>query len=114
MDIVNPLGACAFTTAGISFMTERPCNIRPVAPTMWPADGTYITAHEMAHNFGAVPDCAPHSIGGGHVGDDPGDLLYGGGAPRDWNNLSLDPGHDDYYGTGTACGDIATSPFWER
>ena len=31
---------------------------------------------------------------------------------RDWDNQMLDPGHDDYYGTGTACGDIATSPFW--
>ena len=24
----------------------------------------------------------------------------------------LDPGRDDYYGTRSACGDIATSPFW--
>jgi len=114
MDVVNPEGACGLTTAGISWMTERPCGIDPTLPAIWPSGATYITAHELAHNFGAVPDCAPHSIGGGHVGDDPGDLLYAGGGPRDWNNLSLDPGHDDYYATGNACSDIAKSVFWTK
>ncbi len=103
---------CGVTGAAISWLTEKSCGIRPVAPTSWPADGTYLTAHEMAHNFGAVPDCAPHGGGGGHVNDDPRDLLYSGPLGRDWNNQTLDPGRDDYYGTGTACGDIAKSPFW--
>jgi hypothetical protein len=105
-------GACGSTSVGISWLPEKSCDIRPVAPTMWPFDGTYLAAHEMVHNFGAVPACAPHSVGGGHVGDDPRDVLYTGARPRDWNNQMLDPGRDDYYGTGSACGDIATSAFW--
>ena len=109
--LVNGGRPCGVTGGGISWLPERSCNIRPV-PADWPFEGTYLTAHELTHNFGAVPGCAPHSVGGGHVGDDPRDLLYSGPLGRVWNNQMLDPGHDDYYGTGTACGDIATSPFW--
>jgi hypothetical protein len=111
MEINHPEGACASTSAGIAWMTERTCGIKPISPTTWPADATYVTAHELAHNFGAAGDCAPHSIGGGHVGDDTRDLLYAGAGGRDWNNLILDPGRDDYYGTGNTC-DIAKSAFW--
>ncbi len=112
MEVDDPDGACGSTGGAISWLPERACGIRPVAPAIWPANGTYLTAHEMTHNFGAVPGCAPHSVGGGHVGDDPKDVLYSGPLPREWNDQRLDPGHDDYYGTGAACGDIATSPFW--
>jgi hypothetical protein len=103
---------CGLTSAGISWLPEKTCGIAPVSPTSWPTDGTYLAAHEMVHNFGAVPDCAPHSGGTGHVTDDPRDVLYLGPLAREWNNQLLDPGHDDYYGTGNACGDIATSAFW--
>ena len=90
------------------------CDIYPRADTpSFPYDATYLAAHEMTHAFGAVPACAPHSDGTGHVNDDPRDVVYGGASQRDWDHITLDPGHDDYYGHGrTDCLDIATSPFW--
>ena len=42
------------TGGDISWLPEKSCDIRPVA-AMWPFEGTYLTAHEMVHNFGAVP-----------------------------------------------------------
>lgn len=109
----HPDGACGSTQAGVVWLTEKACNIKPVTPTSWPFDGTYLTAHELTHLLGAVPDCAPHADGTGHVTDDPRDILYAGA--RDFNNLMLDPGRDDYFATnGATCADIATSPFWER
>ncbi|MDA0173144.1 zinc-dependent metalloprotease [Solirubrobacter taibaiensis] len=110
----HPDGACASARAGVAWMTEKTCNIVPVAPTTWPFDASYVTAHEMVHLFGAVPDCAPNSDGMGHVTDDPRDLLYSGPLPRD-PDLTLDFGRDDYFGTaGSTCIDIAASPLWER
>jgi hypothetical protein len=90
------------------------CDIYPSASTpSFPYNATYLAAHEMTHAFGAVPACAPHSDGTGHVNDDPRDVVYGGSSQRDWEHITLDPGHDDYYGTGrTDCLDIANSPFW--
>jgi hypothetical protein len=90
------------------------CDIYPSASTpSFPYNATYLAAHEMTHAFGAVPDCAPHSDGTGHVNDDNRDVVYGGNSQRDWEHITLDPGHDDYYGTGrTDCLDIARSPFW--
>lgn len=112
MEVRQP-GACASTSRGIAWMTEKTCNIKPVSPTSWPFEATYVTAHELVHLFGAVPDCAPHADGTGHVTDDPRDILYTG--VRDFNNLMLDPGRDDYFATnGATCVDIATSPLWER
>jgi hypothetical protein len=101
----------AATTVGLWMPA---CTIYPRADTpSFPYNATYLAAHEMTHAFGAVPACAPHSDGTGHVNDDPRDVLYGGSLPRDWQHITLDPGHDDYYGHGrTDCLDIAASPFW--
>ena len=107
----HPDGACASARAGVAWMTEKTCNIVPVAPTTWPFNASYVTAHELVHLFGAVPDCAPNSDGSGHVTDDARDILFAGA--RDFNNLMLDPGRDDYFGRpGTPALDIATSPLW--
>lgn len=106
-------GYCAITGSGLSVISEAACGIYPSADDRWPYGATYVTAHEMAHNFGAVPDCAPHSDGTGHVNDDPRDLLYNGKSARNWQHLKLDPGHDDYYDTpGHGCADIKDSRFW--
>ena len=106
----HPDGACASARAGVAWMTEKTCNIVPVAPTVWPFNASYVTAHELVHLFGAVPDCAPNSDGSGHVTDDARDILFAGA--RDFNNLMLDPGRDDYYATGNTCADISTSALW--
>lgn len=71
----------------------------------------FLPAHELTHVLGAVAECAPHHGRDGHVVDDNRDLLYSGGA-RDWANIALDPGRDDYYMHDNAgCPDIADSAF---
>ncbi len=87
------------------------CDIRPANGSAWPYAGTYLLAHELAHVLGAVPSCAPNEDGTSHVSDDNRDLLYNGPEGRDWANLMLDPGNDDYYMHGRDdCFDIADSP----
>lgn len=76
--------------------------------------------HEVIHNLGAVPDCAPHQIDGGHSSDDPRDIMV--------SSLSqqlatfrepgfvplLDAGRDDYYAhANRGCVDIAGSTVLE-
>ena len=105
-------GYCGITTHGISFIPMAACGIYPGKTDRWPYGATYVTAHEMTHNFGAVPPCAPHYDGTGHINDDPRDILYSG-PTRDWAHLTLDPGHDDYYDTGLPhCRDIRNSTYW--
>lgn len=105
--------ACGQTGSGVSVMWEATCSIYPSTSDAWPFGATYLLGHELTHNFGAVPDCAPHSDGTGHSNDDPHDVLYQGPLAREWNDQRLDPGHDDYYDTGRAdCKGIEGSPFW--
>jgi hypothetical protein len=105
--------ACGQTGGGVSVMWEATCGIHPSTSDTWPYGATYLLAHELTHNFGAVPTCAPHHDGSAHVNDDPHDLLYQGPQPRVWTDQKLDPGHDDYYDTGRAdCPGIAASPYW--
>src|SRR4051794_21897152 len=99
IDVTNDQG-CGVTGSGDTILFEAACDIHPDANATWPFRATYLLAHEMTHNFGAVPDCAPHADGSGHVADDPRDVLYNGSGARDWDHLMLDPGHDDYYATG--------------
>ena len=87
------------------------CDIRPLQGSVWPYGATYLLAHELTHLLGAVPSCAPNYGYNGHVVDDRRDLLYQGAEPRDWDNLILDPGNDDYYNHGRDdCADIVDSP----
>ena len=73
--------------------------------------------HELLHVFGAVPSCAPNyiNLGGGHVNDDPNDLMFAGpGADRS-GDVVMDAARDDYFRHGqTDCLDTADSPFWRR
>jgi hypothetical protein len=104
---------CGITGSDYSILFGAVCGIHPAAGDTWPFGGTYLLAHEMTHNFGAVPDCAPHEGNGHHVTDDSRDVLYQGPNPRDWFNQMLDPGHDDYYATGRAdCMGIESSNWW--
>jgi hypothetical protein len=109
---------CGRSGSKLSVLFESACPFYPSSSAKWPRQGgTYLLAHEMTHAFGAVPRCAPHSDGTGHVNDDRRDLLYQGPEgtnwDRDWKHLTLDPDHDDYYATGqTNCTDIARSAFW--
>lgn len=113
---VDSAYACGITRPKeVTVLLEASCNIPAELLETWPYGGTYLLAHELTHNFGAAPDCAPHSMGSGHVDDDPRDVVFAGRGDRDWDHLMLDPGHDDYYATGrTDCEDMAASPFWTR
>ncbi len=107
--------ACGETSGNTTILYEAACGIYPATNTVFPAGGTYLLAHELTHNFGAVPDCAPHADGTGHVNDNNSDILYQGPSGRNWAALTLDPGHDDYYLTGKpACPGIESSPFWTK
>ncbi len=102
-------GACGYAGSLVVIPIDN-CGIEPLFPASFPYGMTYLLAHELTHLLGAVPSCAPNALPGGHVSGDNRDILYQGG-PRDWNNLMLDPGRDDYYQHGNpGCTDIADSP----
>jgi len=89
---------------------QRECSLYP--EEFGDGGQKYIVEHEMTHAFGAVPDCAPHYDGTGHVNDGQSDVLYQGDLDR-IAPLVLDQGHDDYYLTNIPdCPDIADSPYW--
>ena len=98
-------------TGSIVFIPIANCDIPPSESAVWPYNGTYLMGHELTHLLGAVGFCAPNSDGTGHVNDDNRDILYSGPGGRDWDNLMLDVGNDDYYNHSNAdCPDIADSP----
>ena len=68
----------------------------PVAPTTWPFNASYVTAHELVHLFGAVPDCAPTRTARATSPTTPATSCSR--AP-DFDDLMLDAGRDDYFGT---------------
>ena len=69
----------------------------------------FVIAHEIVHELGFVPNCAPHSTGHGHVRDSSLDLMYpvlGDEVPI------LDVGNNDYYRAHVAgCPDLSDSPY---
>jgi hypothetical protein len=70
--------------------------------------------HELVHTMGFNPTCAPHQGTRAHT-PDPTDLMYGGSAPWDLDNLTLDPGRDDWYQHGNSgCIDFDDSPWLRR
>jgi hypothetical protein len=102
---------CGITGTIVAFW-EATCDIHPAANSVWPFDATYLLGHELAHAFSGSPGCqGPHTDGTGHTNDDPRDIIYSGPLPRVWNQLTLDPGRDDYYPGGPGC-DSAVSPLW--
>lgn len=75
--------------------------------------------HEVFHNLGAVPACAPHAAAS-HASDDTRDIMVASlstqlSTYRDAGFLPmLDVGRDDYYGhANVSCLDIAKSTFIE-
>ncbi len=99
--VVIPLGNCGGT-------------ITPEPDRPFPSGLAYLFAHELTHLLGGAPDCAPHNDGTNHVTDDRRDIIWAGDGvnERDWDNLMLDPGNDDYLGHGrTDCLDISTSRY---
>ena len=103
-------GACGYTSSIVVIPVDN-CDIQPSTPAQWPYGITYLMAHELTHALGAVSSCAPNSIPGGHLDDDNRDILYQGSGGRDWNNLMLDPGRDDYLGDAQrTCSDIRDHP----
>jgi hypothetical protein len=74
--------------------------------------------HEIFHNLGAVPDCAPHKTDVGHASDDPRDIMVSSfslqlATYREESFVPLlDVRRDDYYEhTNIGCLDIARSAF---
>jgi List-Bact-rpt repeat protein len=64
------------------------------------AGTAHVAAHELAHNFGAVPPGGPpHACPGNpsHVCDDENDLLYPYTRGQPLSAITLDSGRDDYY-----------------
>jgi hypothetical protein len=93
--------------------SRPPCNVNSLAPGRTaPGFLDLAVLHEVFHNLGAVPSCAPH-YDNGHTNDDAFDLM----APSihsDGQQTFLDPGHDDYFGHHIpGCLDLAHSAFLE-
>ena len=109
-ELLYPMGACASANELVVRIPMDNCGIRPLQGSVWPQNAPYVLAHELTHLLGAVPSCAPNFYFA-HVIDDRRDVLYSGPGGRDWDNLMLDPGNDDYYNHGRSdCPDIADSP----
>ncbi|HWM58138.1 MAG TPA: hypothetical protein VNO83_09900 [Pseudonocardia sp.] len=67
--------------------------------------------HELFHGLGAAPLCATHQVRGGHVSEDPSDLMYAG--DQQWKPVLLDVGRDDYWGSSKpSCPGISSSPYF--
>lgn len=72
----------------------------------------FVMLHELVHNLGFVPPCAPNYTVRRHVRDDPRDLMYWG--PERWTPSILDVGRNDYFEhTNPDCLDLAKSAFLE-
>lgn len=102
--------ACGYRSSLIMIPMPN-CGIEPSSGIRFPYGATYLVAHEVTHMLGAARSCGANYDGTGHVTDDNRDIIYSGSAGRDWSNLMLDPGNDDYLDHGIAgCNDIRNSP----
>jgi hypothetical protein len=91
--------------SGVSMVYLGACTGVPTAPT---------AVHEILHGLGAVPVGAPHACPDGdiaHVCDTPNDIMYPFASGQTLDPLSLDAGHDDYYGHSGAWLDVQDSPW---
>lgn len=104
--------ACGFSRGNHALLLMPRCDIYPGSgPQVFPSNATYLVLHELLHALGAVPACAPSYDGTGHATDSTQDIL--GPGPRDWPNLTVDAGRDDYYGhSNSGCTDVEDSLFW--
>ena len=103
--------ACGWKSLQFVMVPIANCDSEPKLDTRWPYGASYLIGHELTHLLGATPDCAPNNDGSSHVDDDNGDVIWLGSGNRDWDNLMLDVGHDDYFMHGRDdCFDIANHP----
>ncbi len=101
--------ACGYRSSLIMIPIPN-CDIAPSSPATFPYGATYLVAHEITHMLGAARSCATNYDGSGHVTDDNRDIIYNGAGGRDWQNLMLDPGNDDYLDQGfSGCFNIRDS-----
>lgn len=73
-----------------------------------------ISAHELLHTFGAVPDDAPNNCpppNDGHTCDNQSDLMYPFITDDPLSTKVLDPGRDDYYGHAAGFSDSQDAPW---
>ncbi|MDE0676578.1 MAG: cell wall-binding repeat-containing protein [Acidimicrobiaceae bacterium] len=103
--------SCGWKTENLIVVPIGNCDIQPEPGARWPYGATYIIGHEVTHLLGAAPACAPNHDGSAHVNDDNRDVIWLGPKARDWDNLMLDVGHDDYFMHGRDdCFDISNHP----
>ena len=111
---LRPNGLCGEAAGRIAAIFRKAC---APAEQDFRTNIAMVAAHELLHVMGAVQDCAPHYKSGAHTNGPPNDLMYEptrNGPPRSASE-HLDPGHDDYYGTGRKdCLDVAKLPLWEN
>ena len=111
------IDACAFSVEAVNVFWYLLGPPMPGCPPVDVGQQTYaamVAAHELTHNLGAVRGTAPHNCEGGHVCDDPRDMLYGRPTLRTLGESILDVGHDDYYAHSGAWSDVQDSPFHRR
>ncbi len=106
-------GPCGLGSPPVAILHLGECDWFSGAASLRPDGFDLAMLHETLHALDVAPTCAPH-YSGGHVWEDSRDIMYSGGrdGPKDWPNLTLDPGRDDYFGTSIpGCPDLADSDF---
>ena len=94
--------------------SSAPCagNAFVASPTGAPGYWEFVAQHEVFHLLGFVSPGAPNAVAGGHVGNDPTDLMYAGALP--WRPAKVDVSGTNYYnpnGLASGLNNFATSPF---
>jgi hypothetical protein len=106
---------CGVANGSLAIVWAGSCGYRPSINSAWPGGETKVIAHELLHAIGAVPPCAPHYGHNGHVVDNQADIMYWNAERQTLDLITLDPGHDDYYGTHRKdCIDVSRHPVWTR
>ena len=103
-------GEAGYQGVAVSFVRTIDGDLcRPIGEESPIGEPDTAVAHEVLHVLGFPAACGTNVDEGGHVADDPADLMYGiGHATADL----IDAGHDDYYLHDIAgCPDLADSAF---
>lgn len=103
-------GEAGYRGVAVSFLqTVDGETCRPIGEELPIGEPDTALAHEVLHVLGFPAECGANVDEGGHVADDPADLMYGiGHTTAD----VIDAGHDDYYLHDIAqCPDLADSAF---
>lgn len=99
---------------------DLPCegdySVHGAPDATYPSFIDFVGLHEIFHALGVNPDCdASVIMRSAHTHDDPKDIMWVADEiviGRDYLDLQLDPGHNDYYQHGIpGCPDLANSIF---